>query len=80
MGEVRNPLFGITEIEYIGDTGFAKKILCKLCSQVVYSVPDKPKQVEVDRELSVFRLHFELQHNIRVAVVSCGDPRCGGPH
>ncbi len=65
---------------FLGDTKLAKTVLCKICNEIVYDVPDKPTRAEIGRATDVVVLHLELQHGFRVARVSCNDPKCLGGH
>lgn len=74
--DVRNPLLELTDVEYIGQTRFAKKITCKRCGEVIFQVSDHAKQSEIDIEMTGMRAHFALRHDINVVVAHCSDPNC----
>jgi hypothetical protein len=77
MIEVRNPLLDLTEIEFIGKTRYAKRITCRECREVVFDVPDKPTQSELNANVVGLRAHFLIRHNVNVAFAHCDDPDCG---
>jgi len=74
--DTRNPLLDLTDVEYIGQSRFAKKLTCKECREVVFEVPDKAKQNEIDAGIVGLRAHFLIRHGINVAVAHCDDPDC----
>lgn len=66
----------LTDVEFIGQTRYARKITCKKCSEVVFRVSDHAKQSEIDIEMTGMRAHFAFRHNIDVVVAHCSDPDC----
>jgi hypothetical protein len=77
MIEVRNLLLDLTEIEFIGRTQYVKKITCKECREVVFDVPDKPTQSELNANAVGLRAHFLIRHGVNIALDHCDDPNCG---
>ena len=66
--------------ERIEGTHLAKRIVCKICQEDIYSVSEKPSQVEIDRELHGMILHMKLRHDLDVRFHRCSDPKCVRPH
>ena len=80
MKHIKNPLLGITEVEFVPGTNFARKIVCKLCGDIIYEINENPRDAELAIEVVRMTLHMQLQHSIFVISVDCRDPKCGKKH
>jgi hypothetical protein len=80
MKHVKNSLFEITKVEFVPGTNFARKIICKLCGDLVYEIRENPRDAELAIEVIRMTLHMELQHNVFVITDDCTDPKCGKKH
>lgn len=67
-----NPL----KIELIPGTRFAKRIVCTLCNEQIFSVTDHPTQAEMDIEATGVGAHMEFRHGLTLTLVKCDDPKC----
>lgn len=73
MDQVVNPIFEYVEIEFFKGTHYARKIVCKLCRDLVYEVQEKARKAEISIEINRLRFHLELHHGIVIFVAPCMD-------
>lgn len=60
----------------LDEEGFARKVICIPCCQLVFSLPTVPSEAERLREGKGLAAHLELAHDLVAFYGRCPDPEC----
>lgn len=66
----------VEALEFETGTPYVKKLRCRLCGDIIFSVQDKCPKSEISAEMTRLAAHLSIQHQIQVEYHACDDPNC----